>query len=122
MAKLRTGVGGAETSYPQYYEHKFKLDLMFMNHYAPNRCLYIKVAKLRTGVGGAHNIAVSNYSKSTSKSKSAKGDYSKKIKYFYAPNFEKVGSILLSACPFVRLSVCPSVQNNFKARVLKFHI
>ena len=23
----------------------------------------------------------------------------------YAPNFEKVGSILLSACPFVRLSV-----------------
>ena len=27
-----------------------KLDLMFMKHYAPNRCLYIKVAKLRTGV------------------------------------------------------------------------
>ena len=25
---------------------------MFMKHYAPNRCLYIKVAKLRTGVGG----------------------------------------------------------------------
>ena len=25
---------------------------------------------------------------------------------FYAPNFEKVGSILLSACPFVRLCVC----------------
>ena len=24
---------------------------MFMKHYAPNRCLYIKVAKLRTGVG-----------------------------------------------------------------------
>ena len=23
---------------------------MFMKHYAPNRCLYIKVAKLRTGV------------------------------------------------------------------------
>ena len=26
---------------------------MFMKHYAPNRCLYIKVAKLRTGVGCA---------------------------------------------------------------------
>ena len=27
-----------------------KLELMFMKYYAPNRCLYIKVAKLRTGV------------------------------------------------------------------------
>ena len=26
---------------------------MFMKHYAPNSCLYIKVAKLRTGVGSA---------------------------------------------------------------------
>ena len=26
---------------------------MFMKHYAPNICLYIKVAKLRTGVGNA---------------------------------------------------------------------
>ena len=38
---------------------------MFMKHYAPNRCLYIKVAKLRTGVGSAemlhtYKIAVSN--------------------------------------------------------------
>ena len=61
-----------------------KLDLMFMKHYAPNRCLYIKVAKLRTGWGvqrrHTYKIAVSNYSKSTAKSKSAKGDYSKKIK------------------------------------------
>ena len=31
----------------------FQLELMFMKHYAPNRCLYIKVAKLRTGVGSA---------------------------------------------------------------------
>ena len=40
---------------------------------------------------------------------------------FYAPNFEKVGSILLSACPFF----CPFVrpfQKKFKARVMKFHI
>ena len=37
----------------------------------------------------------------------------------YAPNFEKVGSILLSACPSVRASVR---SKNFKARVLKFHI
>ena len=36
-----------------YFERKHeKLELMFMKHYAPNRCLYIKVAKLRTGVGG----------------------------------------------------------------------
>ena len=41
---------------------------MFMKHYAPNRCLYIKVAKLRTGVGSAemshlqnHKITVSKY-------------------------------------------------------------
>ena len=45
--------------------------------------------------------------------------------YLYAPNFEKVGSILLSACP----SVCPFIglfvrlfKKKFKARVLKFHI
>ena len=37
---------------------------------------------------------------------------------FYAPNFEKVGSILVSACEFV----LPSVQKKIKARVLKFHI
>ena len=29
---------------------------MFMKHYAPNRCLYIKVAKLRTGVGECRNV------------------------------------------------------------------
>ena len=43
---------------------------------------------------------------------------------FYAPNFEKVGSILVSACPCVRPCVCvrPSVQKKIQARVLKFHI
>ena len=40
----------------------------------------------------------------------------------YDPNFEKVGSILLSACVSVCLSVRPSVQKKIKARVLKFHI
>ena len=40
----------------------------------------------------------------------------------YDPNFEKVGSILLSACASVCLSVRPSVQKKFKAGVLKFHI
>ena len=43
---------------------------MFMKHYAPNRCLYIKVAKLRTGVGSAEmshlQIAVSNIFKESS--------------------------------------------------------
>ena len=39
--------------------------------------------------------------------------------YDYAPNFEKVGSILVSACPCVR----PSVRSKkIQARVLKFHI
>ena len=38
---------------------------------------------------------------------------------FYAPNFEKVGIILLSDCAFVR----PSVRSKkIQARVLKFHI
>ena len=40
----------------------FELDLMFMKHYAPNRCLYIKVAKLRTGVGSAEMSYLQNCS------------------------------------------------------------
>ena len=39
---------------------KNKLELMFMKHYAPNRCLYIKVAKLRTGVGSAEMSHLQN--------------------------------------------------------------
>ena len=38
------------------------LDLMFMKHYAPSRCSYIKVAKLRTGVGSAETSYLQNYS------------------------------------------------------------
>ena len=44
---------------------------------------------------------------------------------FYAPNFEKVGSILVSACPCVRPCVCACVRpfkKKIQARVLKFHI
>ena len=41
---------------------KEKLELMFMKHYAPNRCLYIKVAKLRTGVGSAEMSHLQNCS------------------------------------------------------------
>ena len=37
-----------------------ELELMFMKHYAPNRCLYIKVAKLRTGVGSAEMSHLQN--------------------------------------------------------------
>ena len=45
---------------------KQQLDLMFMKHYALNRCLYIKVAKLRTGVGNAETSHMQcQYSKST---------------------------------------------------------
>ena len=39
-----------------------KLDLIFMKHYAPKRCLYIKVAKLRTGVGSAAMSRLQNCS------------------------------------------------------------
>ena len=39
---------------------KRQLELMFMKHYAPNRCLYIKVAKLRTGVGSAEMSHLQN--------------------------------------------------------------
>ena len=39
-----------------------KQELMFMKHYAPNRCLYIKVAKLRTGVGSAEMSHLQNRS------------------------------------------------------------
>ena len=35
---------------------------MFLKHYAPNRCLYIKIAKLRTGVGGAEMSHLQNCS------------------------------------------------------------
>ena len=47
-----------------------ELGLMFMKHYAPNRCLYIKVAKLRTGLGSAEmshlqNCSLKIYLKST---------------------------------------------------------
>ena len=35
---------------------------MFMKHYAPNRCLYIKVAKLGTGVGSAEMSHLQNCS------------------------------------------------------------
>ena len=34
---------------------------MFMKHYAPNRCLYIKVAKLRTGMGSAEMSHLQNH-------------------------------------------------------------
>ena len=39
---------------------------------------------------------------------------------FYAPNFEKVGSILVSACPCVRPSVCASVRPFKKNLTLGF--
>ena len=47
------------------------------------------------------------------------GDDSPYVCEYYAPNFAKVGNILISPCPSVRASVC-----RFKhlARVLKFHI
>ena len=45
-----------------FFKISQKLDLMFMKHYAPNRCLYIKVAKLRIGVGSAETSNLQNCS------------------------------------------------------------
>ena len=52
------------------HEQNKKLELMFIKHYAPNRCLYIKVAKSRTGLGSAEmshlqNCSLKIYLKST---------------------------------------------------------
>ena len=46
------------------YRDNAKLELMFMKHYAPNRCLhvYIKVANLRTGMGSAEMSHLQNCS------------------------------------------------------------
>ena len=63
---------------------------MFMKHYAPNRCLYIKVAKLRTRVGNAETshlqckniqraVQVFYHDYKFSKSKSKMGDNKKKV-------------------------------------------
>ena len=76
-------------------KHIYKLDLMFMKHYAPNRCLYIKVAKLKMEGECRDKIPVSNYSKSTSKSKSAKGDNLKKIKITFFFLFSPIDLLII---------------------------
>ena len=62
--KKNGGGGGAGVRYlkidKKKSKKKNKLELMFMKHYAPNRCLYIKVAKLRTGVGSAEMSHLQN--------------------------------------------------------------
>ena len=54
----------SQGSLPQHLQtlvqNASELELMFMKHYAPNRCLYIKVAKLRTGVGSAEMSHLQN--------------------------------------------------------------
>ena len=59
--KYRCGVSIIKLIFVKQKKKK-KLDLMFMKHYAPNRCLYIKVAKLRTGVGSAKTLYLQNCS------------------------------------------------------------
>ena len=56
------GQGGCERRIEVFGKIKKKLELMFMKHYAPNRCLYIKVAKLRTGVWSAEMSHLQNCS------------------------------------------------------------
>ena len=71
---------------------------MFMKHYAPNRCLYIKVAKLRTGVEKAETshmqcqniqraLQVFYHDCKISKSKSETGDNKKKKKNVFGVFF-----------------------------------
>ena len=40
----------------------------------------------------------------------------------YAPNFEKVGDILVSACPYVCMYVCVCVCIHVRDIVLKLHV
>ena len=42
--------------------------------------------------------------------------------YHYAPNFEKVGDILVSACPYVCTYVCMYVRIHVRDIVLKLHV
>ena len=56
------GGGGVGRAGISNNNKSLQLDLMFMKHYAPNRCLYIKVAKLRTGVGSAETSYLQNCS------------------------------------------------------------
>ena len=58
---IKFGVGPRVMRY-RNLNSKVQLELMFMKHYAPNRCLYIKVAKLRTGVGSAEMSHLQNCS------------------------------------------------------------
>ena len=48
---------------------------MFIKHYAPNRCLYIKVAKLRTGVGSV--------TPTKSLSQNIRVDVNREVKFFF---------------------------------------
>ena len=41
---------------------------------------------------------------------------------YYAPNFEKVGDILVSACPYVCMIVCMYVRIHVRDIVLKLHV
>ena len=42
--------------------------------------------------------------------------------FYYAPNFEKVGDILVSACPYVHMYVCVCVCIHVRDIVLKLHV
>ena len=65
---------------------KPELDLMYMKHYAPNRCLYIMVAKLRTGVGNAETPHLQNCSVIISKENCR---YFNMITNFQSPNLQR---------------------------------
>ena len=56
------GQGGCERRIEVFVKIQKKKELMFMKHFAPNRCLYIKVAKLRTGLGSAEMSHLQNCS------------------------------------------------------------
>ena len=81
------GQGGCERIIEVFGKSYKKLDLMFMKHYAPNRCLYKKVAKLRTEVGSTETSYIQNCTvklfKEHFKVQICKGNNSKKIKSLF---------------------------------------
>ena len=77
-----------------------KLELMFMKHYAPNRCLYTKVAKLRTGVGSAEMSHLQNRCLKISVVPMI--DYNRKSFIYLQPIIDRLGfweSIIIGKIP-----------------------
>ena len=88
-----------------------------MKHYAPNRCLYIKVAKLRTGVGSAETSYQQNCSvklfKEHFKVQICKGRSFEKNKITFLAHLSRrlIGELIVYQWSGVRR--CPQCSNIF---------